>query len=108
MGSTSRARSGRQQTARFSSLQPYSAGTKALELKSENGAPKVRELWTSSKFRVKHGNILRIGDTIYGGSGDSGPCPLTAVEAKTGKILWQDRQFATAKMVHLGDNTRSG
>ena len=32
-------------------------------------------------------------------SGMSGPSPLTAVEVRTGKLLWQDRQFSKANMV---------
>ncbi len=44
-------------------------------------------------MRVHIGNLMRIGDTLYGSSGDFGPAPLTALDAKTGKVLWQDRTF---------------
>ena len=39
-----------------------------------------------------------------GKNGDFGPAPLTAVEAKTGAVLWQDRAFAKASFVLAGEN----
>jgi hypothetical protein len=35
--------------------------------------------------------------------GDFGPAPLTAVEAKTGTVLWKDRAFAKASFVLAGE-----
>jgi outer membrane protein assembly factor BamB len=51
-------------------------------------------------MRVHIGNLLHIGDTLYGSSGDFGPAPLTALDAKTGKVLWQDRSFPKATFLY--------
>ena len=43
------------------------------------------------------------GGVVYGSSGDFGPAPLTAVEARSGKVLWQNRAFSKASFVLAGD-----
>ena len=72
----------------------YNGGCVALQLHVVNGKTVVKELWTTNRMRVHIGNLLRIGDTLYGSSGDFGPAPLTALDAKTGKVLWQDRTLS--------------
>ncbi len=62
------------------------------------------ELWNHKRLRVHHTNMVCSGGVVYGSSGDFGPAPLTAVEAKTGKVLWQDRAFAKASFV-LAEST---
>jgi len=47
--------------------------------------------------------MVCVGGVVYGSSGDFGPAPLTAVEAKTGAVLWQDRAFSKASFVLAGD-----
>ena len=61
------------------------------------------ELWNHKRLRVHHTNMVCVGGVVYGSSGDFGPAPMTAVEAKTGKVLWQDRAFAKASFVLAGD-----
>lgn len=63
----------------------------------------AKEIWHHKRLRVHHTNMVCAGGVVYGSSGDSGPAPLTAVEAKTGKVLWQDRAFAKAAFVLAGD-----
>jgi hypothetical protein len=65
-----------------------------------NGKTQVTELWKTNRMRVHIGNLMRIGDTLYGSSGDFGPSPLTALDAKTGKVLWQDRTFPKATFLY--------
>jgi outer membrane protein assembly factor BamB len=77
----------------------YGAGSKVLELHQNGGKTTVKELWSGYKLHIHHGNAVRVGDVIYGSSGDSSPAPLTAVEVRTGKVLWQDRQFSKANIV---------
>jgi outer membrane protein assembly factor BamB len=77
----------------------YSGGTRALQLTQASGRTEVKQLWFTNRMRVHHGNLVRIGDVVYGSSGDFGPAPLTAIEVKTGKILWQDRAFPKANIV---------
>ena len=72
----------------------YSCGGQVVQLTQQGGKIVSKSLWEMKKLRVHHGNLVRIGDVVYGSSGDFGPAPLTAVEVKTGKVLWQDRSFA--------------
>jgi hypothetical protein len=51
-------------------------------------------------MRVHIGNVVRIGDYVYGSSGDFGPAFLCAIEIKTGKIAWQDRTFSKTSFVY--------
>jgi outer membrane protein assembly factor BamB len=78
----------------------YSCGTRALRLSQADGKTSVKELWFTSRMRVHHGTLLRVGDMLVGSSGNVGPAPLTAVDVKTGRILWQDRTFPKANLVH--------
>ena len=78
----------------------YNGGCVALQLHVVNGKTVLKELWTTNRMRVHIGNLLRIGDTLYGSSGDFGPAPLTALDAKTGKVLWQDRTFPKATFLY--------
>ncbi len=78
----------------------YNGGCDALQLHVVNGKTQVKELWNTNRMRVHIGNLLRIGDTLYGSSGDFGPAPLTALDAKTGKVLWQDRTFPKATFLY--------
>ena len=47
-------------------------------------------------MRVHHGTAIRIGDYVYGSSGDFGPAFFAAVNVKTGEIAYQDRIFRKA------------
>jgi outer membrane protein assembly factor BamB len=78
----------------------YTGGCDALQLHVVNGKTQVKDLWSNNRMRVHIGNLLRIGDTLYGSSGDFGPAPLTALDAKTGKVLWQDRSFPKATFLY--------
>jgi outer membrane protein assembly factor BamB len=76
----------------------YDGGARGIEVGT--GA---KELWHHQRLRVHHGNMVCANGVVYGSSGDFGPAPLTAVEAKTGSVLWQDRAFAKAAFVLAGD-----
>jgi outer membrane protein assembly factor BamB len=78
----------------------YGTGGRALKLERAGDRTTVRELWFSPRFRVHHGNMLRIGEYVYGSSGDFGPAPLTAVHVPTGKVAWQDRRFPKASLLY--------
>ncbi len=50
-------------------------------------------------MRVHFGNAIRIGDVVYASNGDHGPAPFSAVNVKTGEILWRYREMPRASMV---------
>ena len=78
----------------------YDAGSKVIQLQRSGQQVKATELWSSNRLRLHHGNAMRIGDTIYFTSGGKGSQPiLTAVDAKTGNIHWQERSIAKATFV---------
>jgi outer membrane protein assembly factor BamB len=78
----------------------YNAGAKAIELKREGQQTSATELWSSNRLRLHHGNAMRIGDAIYFSSGGKGSqAILSAVDARSGKIYWQERSIEKATFV---------
>ena len=63
----------------------------------------VKEIWANKRLRLHHNNALRIGDVVYASSGDFGPAPLTAVNVKDGKVLWQDRGLGKCSLIGAGE-----
>jgi hypothetical protein len=51
-------------------------------------------------MRVHFGNCIRVGELVFGSSGDFGPAPFTAVNVKTGKIAWRDRSLGRASFLY--------
>lgn len=79
----------------------YNGGSRVLKLtKGADGRTGVSEVWFHRKMRVHHGTAVRIGDYVYGSSGDFGPSFVVAVNVKTGDIAWQDRSFSKANFVY--------
>ena len=78
----------------------YSGGSRALQLNQQNGKTTVKELWASRRMRVHHSTMIRIGDLLFGSSGDFGPAPMTAVDVQTGNMVWQDRSFPKANLLY--------
>ncbi|MGH9631209.1 MAG: PQQ-binding-like beta-propeller repeat protein, partial [Bryobacteraceae bacterium] len=76
----------------------YDGGGRGIKV-----ATGAAELWHHKRLRVHHTNMVCTGGVVYGSSGDFGPAPLTAVEAKTGAVLWQDRAFAKASFILAGN-----
>ena len=44
-------------------------------------------------------NALRLGDHLYASHGDFGPAVTTAVNVKTGEVVWQERGFGRSSFV---------
>jgi outer membrane protein assembly factor BamB len=78
----------------------YGTGARALKLTREGGKTTVQELWANNRMRVHHTTMVRVGEVIYGSSGDFGPAPLTAIDVRTGEIKWQERAFPKASFVY--------
>jgi outer membrane protein assembly factor BamB len=77
----------------------YDGGSRVIQLARSGGRTEAKELWFSNKMRVHFGNVLRIGDFFFGSSGDFGPSFLTAINARTGQVAWQDRSFSKVSFV---------
>jgi outer membrane protein assembly factor BamB len=78
----------------------YNAGTKVIELQRNELQTKATELWSNIRLRLHHGNAIRIGDAIYFTSGGkSSQAILSAVDVRSGKVLWQERSIEKATFV---------
>jgi outer membrane protein assembly factor BamB len=78
----------------------YNAGAKVVELQRSGQQTKATELWSSNRLRLHHGNAIRIGDAVYFSSGGKGSqAILSAVDARSGNILWQERSIQKATFV---------
>lgn len=77
----------------------YDGGSRVLHLVRRDGATSVEELWAHKRMRLHIGNAIRVGDVVYASNGDFGPVPFTAVNAKTGEILWRSRQVSRATLL---------
>jgi hypothetical protein len=64
------------------------------------GQTSVEVVWVSPRVRLHFANAIRIGDVVYGSSGDFGPAFFTALDANSGKIIWQDRRLARASFIY--------
>jgi len=74
-------------------------GCGVLQLKRVGEYTVATELWHTSRVRFHFNSLVRIGDVVYGSSGKSGATPLTAVNIRTGDILWQSRAFAKSNLL---------
>jgi outer membrane protein assembly factor BamB len=77
----------------------YNGGSRVLKLTRSGGKTNVEELWFHRLMRVHFGTCIRLGDLVFGSSGDFGPAPLTAVNVKSGKIVWRNRSFPRASFL---------
>jgi outer membrane protein assembly factor BamB len=75
----------------------YGGGAKVIELKRNGLQTTATELWSSNRLRLHHGNAMRIDGAIYFSSGGKGSqAILSAVDARSGKIHWQERSIEKA------------
>jgi len=77
----------------------YNGGSRVLKLSRTGDKTTVEEVWAHSLMRVHFSNAVRVGDVIYGSSGDFGPAPFTAIDVKTGKVMWRNRSFPRASFL---------
>lgn len=82
----------------------YADGSRAIRLtQGEDGKIAAEEIWASRKMRVQHGTAVRVGDHVYGSSGDFGPAFLAATDLETGELAFRQRGFAKANLLAVGD-----
>lgn len=79
----------------------YGTGGRVLQLsRATGGETMVRELWQSERTRVHKENAIRLGDVVYASTGHLGPAFFTAIDVKTGRVLWQERGFSHANFLY--------
>jgi hypothetical protein len=72
----------------------YADGSRAIRLSKSGDSFLAEEIWSNRRLRVMFAPFVRIGDFIYGCSGDFGPTFMMAMNVKTGKVAWRKRGFA--------------
>jgi outer membrane protein assembly factor BamB len=77
----------------------YDGGSRVIKLTRTGDKTTTEELWAHRLMRVHFSNAIRVGDVVYGSSGDFGPAPFTAIDVKTGKVLWRNRTFPRASVL---------
>lgn len=78
----------------------YSGGSRALQLTRMGAKTEAKELWFTNQMRLHIGNAIRIGDLVFGSSGDFGPAPFTAINYKTGTVAWRERGVGRANAIY--------
>jgi len=78
----------------------YGIGGRVLQLRAAGDRTEVRQLWQEEPARVHKENAMRIGDTIYASTGHLGPAFFTAIDARSGRVLWKDRRFSHASFLY--------
>jgi outer membrane protein assembly factor BamB len=78
----------------------YNGGSRVIRLTRKDGKTTPEELWFSNRMRLHFGNAMRVGNLVFGTSGDFGPAFFSAVDVETGEELWRDREFGRSQMVY--------
>lgn len=81
----------------------YGGGSRAIQLKKDGDEFSAEELWYTRRMRIMFTSFVRIGEYVYGSSGDFGPAFLQCLSIKDGKILWRKRGFSRAHLMLVGD-----
>ncbi len=78
----------------------YDGGSRVIRLSRDGGKTTAEELWYDNRLRLHFGNAIRIGNLVFGTSGDFGPAFFIAVDVVTGKEKWRERTFGRSQMVY--------
>jgi outer membrane protein assembly factor BamB len=78
----------------------YNSGSRTIKLNREGGRTVPEQLWYSRKMRIHHANAIRVGDYVYGSSGDFGNTLITCMDIHTGDVAWRERGFKKSTIVH--------
>jgi len=78
------------------------AGSRGLQLVKDD-AYRVEELWSTTRVQCFYGSFALVGDTIYGTSGFQSGSRMSAINARTGEIVWRVRGFNLSHVVAIGD-----
>jgi outer membrane protein assembly factor BamB len=78
-----------------------SAGTGggAVKLKAKDGKVEAEQLYFAAKLPTAIGGTVKIGDFLYGTTGQAMLC----IEFATGKVKWQDRALGPASLCYADD-----
>jgi len=75
-------------------------GSRGLKLARKDGKVNVEERWAAKDVNVGYTNSVRWGNLILGCNSRGDEYFMTAIDAATGKIAWQQPGFGLANLVH--------
>ncbi len=78
----------------------YIGGSRAIKLTGDGDVTTTDELWYDPRLRFTFLNPLRLGDFVYGTSGQSATAIMTATHVATGETAWRARGFSRANMLY--------
>ena len=78
----------------------YVGGSQAIRLIPDGEVTRTELAWSDRRLRFTFLNVLKIGDFIYGTSGQSATAILTATHMASGETAWQERGYSRATMLH--------
>jgi outer membrane protein assembly factor BamB len=78
----------------------YGGGSRVIRLVKSGNKTRAEEVWFHRLMRIHFSNAIRVGDFVYGSSGDFGPTPFVAVNVKTGQVAWRDRGLSKASFIY--------
>ena len=81
----------------------YGVGSRGVRLTRMGRHTKPEEVWHNKRMRLHFGNAIRIGDWVYGSSGDFGPGFFAAINIHDGRIKWRQRGFGKASFLRVTD-----
>ena len=81
----------------------YIAGSRALRLTRDGKATRAQELWYDPHLRFTFLNPIRVGDFVYGTSGQGATAIMTATHIETGETAWRKRGFSRATLLYADD-----
>jgi len=78
----------------------FEGGTRLLRLNQEEGGLVPEPVWFTQRVQQCHWNSILIGDQLYGSVGTVGGSRFSAVDWRTGEILWQNRDYHAAQCLY--------
>ncbi len=78
----------------------YRTGSRALRLRRTGDRTAVEERWFDGRVKFQFLNGVRVGDRVYGTTGQSGTAFLTAVDITSGETAWRQRGFGQSSMLY--------
>lgn len=78
----------------------YGMGSRGVKLEKKGSQITAKEAWFSPKMKIQHADAVRVGDHVYGSTGDFGPAFLDCINVKTGEMAWRQRGIAKANVVY--------
>jgi len=79
----------------------YGSGSRLIKLTRDGDKTVAKEVWVQPKMKVHFGSMIRIGDYVYGSSGDNAAVFFAGVNLKTGEMAFRERdKIAKAQFVY--------